>query len=176
MSTSDCATVLKRHKTTISKLFGDTRWTDLEIYCNGHSWKVHRNIVCSQSAFFEKAVEGRFMEATTGVVDLPDDDAHAVQALLGYYYCGGYQELLPKKWRSQGLVDAVKAIYATSTATKVGMRLRAGDILLNNYSKFKDGEAFENRQAVFQGAEFVTEVLHRQMNERYWTGMLHTTV
>lgn len=77
-----------------------------------------------------------------------------------------FMELLPKRWRSQDFVDAVEAIYASSPATKVEMRLRAGDILLGNYSKFKNGEAFENCQVIFNCAEFVTEVLHRQMSEK----------
>ncbi|KAM3416655.1 hypothetical protein BST61_g8246 [Cercospora zeina] len=212
MSAHDDAMVHKRHSTTISKLFGDPRWTDLKICCNGHSWKVHRNIVCSQCTIFEKAVDGRFVEATAGVITLPDDDEYAVQALLEYYYCGGYQyqeminlaggvetnpwsrlafavvvhtiadkydalplvelanaefrELLPKEWRSRDFVEAVETIYAGSPSTKPEMRYRAVDILINNYNKFKDGEAFENSEAVFKCADFVTDVLHRKMEDR----------
>ncbi|CAK1364431.1 hypothetical protein CB0940_08116 [Cercospora beticola] len=90
MSSNEIAAPQQEHRAAISRLFGDPRWTDLEVHCGRQIWKVHRIVVCSQSTFFERAVEGGFAEATTGVVNLVEDDAFAVQALLQYFYSGDY--------------------------------------------------------------------------------------
>ncbi|PPJ50353.1 hypothetical protein CBER1_05907 [Cercospora berteroae] len=91
MSANEIAAPQQEHRAAISKLFGDPRWTDLEVHCGHQIWKVHRIVVCSQSKFFEKAVEGSFAEAATGVVNLVEDDAFAVQAFLQFFYSGDYQ-------------------------------------------------------------------------------------
>ncbi|USW52049.1 Putative BTB/POZ domain-containing protein [Septoria linicola] len=73
-----------------SKLFGDARWSNLEIRCGEKTWKVHRNIVCSQCEFFEKATEGSFRESSNGVVVLEEDDPSAIEVLLRFFYTGTY--------------------------------------------------------------------------------------
>lgn len=36
------------------------RYSDMEIECENFTFKVHRNIVCSQSDFFKAAMKGGF--------------------------------------------------------------------------------------------------------------------
>jgi len=44
----------------MKNLFIGGKYSDLVISCGGHDFRVHRNIVCSQSDFFEAAANGYF--------------------------------------------------------------------------------------------------------------------
>jgi hypothetical protein len=51
---------------------------------------VHKKVLCGQSDFFEKACEGGFKEASSGVIDLTDDDPDAVKAMVQFCYTVNY--------------------------------------------------------------------------------------
>jgi BTB/POZ domain len=51
---------------------------------------VHKKVLCGQSDFFEKACEGGFKEASSGVIDLTGDDPDAVKAMVQYCYTVNY--------------------------------------------------------------------------------------
>ncbi|KAK7551694.1 hypothetical protein IWX49DRAFT_637673 [Phyllosticta citricarpa] len=40
---------------------------------NGEQFHVHKKVVCERSKFFDKAVNGPFKEANTGIVDVSND-------------------------------------------------------------------------------------------------------
>ncbi|EMF10340.1 uncharacterized protein SEPMUDRAFT_13303, partial [Sphaerulina musiva SO2202] len=65
--------------------------SDLIITCNGHKWSVHKAIVCLASDFFQACCKN-FKEASSGVIDLPDDRSDAVNALLWYAYTANYDD------------------------------------------------------------------------------------
>ena len=44
----------------IPRLFGDSKFSDMMIECEGRKWAVHRAIICTQSEYFMKACEGQF--------------------------------------------------------------------------------------------------------------------
>ena len=44
----------------VDGLYGDSRYTDLTITCNGRKWRVHKAIVCTRCDFLATAVNGRF--------------------------------------------------------------------------------------------------------------------
>lgn len=47
-------------KESMKKILLSGNYTDMEIVCQGFVFKVHQNIVCSQSPFFKAAMEGGF--------------------------------------------------------------------------------------------------------------------
>ncbi|KAI5362199.1 putative BTB/POZ domain-containing protein [Septoria linicola] len=75
----------------LEKAFTSSDWSDLRITCGDFGWDVHRVIVCPGSEFFNSCCKN-FKEAKDGVIDLPDDDRHAVDALLRYLYTANYDD------------------------------------------------------------------------------------
>ncbi len=58
------------------------KYSDLTITCNYRQWAVHRAIVCSRGGFFDSACSSGFLEATSGVIDLSEDDEDAVEQMI----------------------------------------------------------------------------------------------
>ncbi|TLD36084.1 Siderophore iron transporter [Venturia nashicola] len=78
-------------KEWLARLYQSGQYTDLTIICDGHTFNVHKSVICMQSSFFEKACKkNAFMEGETGVVDLPGDDPAAVKAMLESFYLSSY--------------------------------------------------------------------------------------
>lgn len=51
--------------TKVSSLWGDKRYSDASIIMGQKVWHVHRWVICEQSPYFEKALEGEFMVSMT---------------------------------------------------------------------------------------------------------------
>ncbi|KAF5689982.1 amino acid transport gap1 [Fusarium denticulatum] len=65
-------------------------YSDLTITCGKYQYRVHKAIICPRSNFFKAACDGKFKEAQTGKVDLPDDDPAAVRMMIEYLYHDTY--------------------------------------------------------------------------------------
>ncbi|KAL4959524.1 BTB/POZ domain-containing protein [Aspergillus stella-maris] len=63
----------------------------MAITCQDMTIKVHRSTVCTQSPFFEAAMNGNFKEAHTRTINLPDDDTATIERVLCFLYCGYYK-------------------------------------------------------------------------------------
>ncbi|KAF2139171.1 uncharacterized protein K452DRAFT_300717 [Aplosporella prunicola CBS 121167] len=78
--------------TSLTKYLQPGKFSDLKVRCSDDiMYDVHKAIVCSQSRFFEQACNPAhtFKENATGVIELKNEDADAVRALLQFmYYCG----------------------------------------------------------------------------------------
>ncbi|RAL66523.1 hypothetical protein DID88_006213 [Monilinia fructigena] len=81
----------------ISKLYLLGKYSDLIIKCQERELKVHRAIVCSQSKPLAAAVDNGFKEATTGVINLEDDEPEVVEYMIEFLYHGTYLIIAPKK-------------------------------------------------------------------------------
>ncbi|EXL42130.1 hypothetical protein FOCG_15478 [Fusarium oxysporum f. sp. radicis-lycopersici 26381] len=65
-------------------------YSDLVISCGKDQYRVHKAIICPRSHFFKAACDGKFKEAQTGTIDLPDDDPVAVRMMIEYLYHDTY--------------------------------------------------------------------------------------
>ncbi|KXT13466.1 hypothetical protein AC579_4254 [Pseudocercospora musae] len=59
--------------------------TDFKVSASGHTFDVHKSIVCEASPFFKAACENDWREAKSGIIELPED-ADVVQELLNHCY------------------------------------------------------------------------------------------
>ncbi|QDS69513.1 hypothetical protein FKW77_007309 [Venturia effusa] len=78
---------------SIAGLRTNDEYADVTITCKGTAVHVHKATICPQSLFFRNACKkDSFMEGKTGVIDLPEDEPLAVQALLDFLYTANYVE------------------------------------------------------------------------------------
>ncbi|KAL8992659.1 MAG: hypothetical protein Q9169_006930 [Polycauliona sp. 2 TL-2023] len=73
--------------------FNSPKYSDLTITCRGRTFHAHRNVLCPASKFFAAACDGIFQEAAKGLIDLPEDDPHAVNRMLTYMYASDYDDI-----------------------------------------------------------------------------------
>ena len=64
------------------RLFECGKYSDLTIVCGAKRYPVHRVLLATRSSFFEGACRDGFQEASTGVIDLTEDDAEAVEHMV----------------------------------------------------------------------------------------------
>ncbi|KAB8233406.1 hypothetical protein ETB97_001360 [Aspergillus alliaceus] len=75
--------------TSVSKLLLDSQYSDFTILCGGYRFPVHKAVICPQSEFFAKAMNGSFFEAKSNEIVLPDDPL-VVRMMLDYFYKSDY--------------------------------------------------------------------------------------
>ncbi|ATZ57217.1 hypothetical protein BCIN_14g03750 [Botrytis cinerea B05.10] len=66
------------------------RYSDLTIKCGNKVFRVHRNVVCLQSRPLAAHVDGAFLEALTGEINLPDDHPAIVERIIKFLYTGDF--------------------------------------------------------------------------------------
>ncbi|KAJ8608960.1 hypothetical protein MRB53_039399 [Persea americana] len=84
--------------------------SDMFIKCGNKEWRAHSIILCGQSAFFDRALNGPWtvsscpcslriqtgangkQESSTRTIDFPEDDPADVEAMLRFMYTGTYFE------------------------------------------------------------------------------------
>ncbi|OAL01026.1 hypothetical protein IQ06DRAFT_136133 [Phaeosphaeriaceae sp. SRC1lsM3a] len=73
-------------KSALASLFASGMYSDLTIVCGGKRYPVHRALLATRSSFFEGACRNSFLESETGIIDLSEDDAEAVEHMVHYFY------------------------------------------------------------------------------------------
>ncbi|KAF9700927.1 hypothetical protein EKO04_000986 [Ascochyta lentis] len=73
-------------RSALASLFECGKYSDLTIVCGSKRYPVHRALLATRSTFFEGACRGGFQESSTGVIDLTEDDAEAVEHMVHYFY------------------------------------------------------------------------------------------
>ncbi|KAI8938190.1 hypothetical protein NX059_005854 [Plenodomus lindquistii] len=74
----------------LASLFESGKYSDLTIVCGAKSYPVHRALLATRSTFFEGACSNGFREAESGIIDLTEDDAEAVEHMVHYFYHNDY--------------------------------------------------------------------------------------
>ncbi|KAF1953475.1 hypothetical protein CC80DRAFT_551518 [Byssothecium circinans] len=70
----------------LASMFESGKYSDLTIACGNKSYPVHRALLASRSTFFDGACRNSFQESVTGIIDLSEDDAEAVEHMVHYFY------------------------------------------------------------------------------------------
>ncbi|RYP28179.1 hypothetical protein DL767_007327 [Monosporascus sp. MG133] len=70
------------------KLLTSGDFSDVEVRCGDKSWKLHKLILSSRCAWFDKALNGKFMEASSGVVTIEDFAPDKVYPMIQFIYTG----------------------------------------------------------------------------------------
>lgn len=78
----------KRFLSADESLLESGLFSDVTVKCGDKQWKLHRNILCSRSSWFAKALGGSFEEAKTGVVTIENFAPEAVGWVIRYIYTG----------------------------------------------------------------------------------------
>ncbi|KAE8322566.1 BTB/POZ protein [Aspergillus sergii] len=68
------------------------QFSDMEILCQGVTFKVHQAIVCTQSSYFHSAICDGFKESTEKAINLQDDTPETVKRILSFLYLRDYSE------------------------------------------------------------------------------------
>lgn len=76
---------------SIGDLLSSGKYSDLEIRCEGKSFKVHRNIVCGWSDVMDKECDGGFVEAQTRIIKHSVFDSSTMDRMLQFMYRNDYQ-------------------------------------------------------------------------------------
>ncbi|KAF2841109.1 hypothetical protein M501DRAFT_1013924 [Patellaria atrata CBS 101060] len=77
---------------SIASLFTSGNYSDFTVICGSETYKVHKAVICPQSEFFQKTFEGNFKESESNSVDLSAQHPRIVQAMLMFFYTGGYSQ------------------------------------------------------------------------------------
>lgn len=78
-----------------TRLLESGLFSDVAVKCKDRTWRLHKNILCSRSIWFEKALTGKFEESKTGVVEIRTFDPEAVDWVIHYIYTGSSSPSLP---------------------------------------------------------------------------------
>ncbi|RYP53831.1 hypothetical protein DL768_001282 [Monosporascus sp. mg162] len=70
------------------KLLTSGNFSDVEVRCGDKSWKLHKLILSSRCAWFDKALNGEFMEASSGVVTIDNFEPDKVYPMILFIYTG----------------------------------------------------------------------------------------
>ncbi|KAF8853777.1 hypothetical protein BDZ45DRAFT_64972 [Acephala macrosclerotiorum] len=79
----------------LSSIFASGKYSDLTVKCKGQQWSVHKAVVCMLSRPIGAAFDRGFIEASTGEIDLEDDDPQIVSLMLEYMYKGSLNIPIP---------------------------------------------------------------------------------
>lgn len=78
------------HKDVFEGHFNLTEPSNFKVKLKSEAFDVHKEILAKHCVFFDNAGNGPFKEASTGIIDLCDDDPDAMKAVLQFCYTGDY--------------------------------------------------------------------------------------
>ncbi|KAI9720659.1 MAG: hypothetical protein M1812_002839 [Candelaria pacifica] len=106
--------------------------TDLTLRCNGEDFQIHRLLVCHQSPVLAAAMGGKFREAQSGIIELPEDDLDTVKRALSFLYDGDYEgatlpetSTTPSETPEPSLVQALEDPSPQEEGGRTGLASRA---------------------------------------------------
>ncbi|KAL3469489.1 BTB/POZ protein [Aspergillus californicus] len=67
-------------------------YSDMTVTCEGHTFRVHQAVLCSQSPFFKGAMKSGFKEGISHAIELPADDVGTVERVVTFIYYEDYEQ------------------------------------------------------------------------------------
>ncbi|KAB5545473.1 hypothetical protein GE09DRAFT_1131302 [Coniochaeta sp. 2T2.1] len=132
----------------LGSLFIEGKYSDLTVACGQSSYRTHNAVLSTQSPFFAKACDGSFKEASTGVIELTEDDPEAVRMMMHYFYHHDYPHCAVEglmavalakfvseakvHWESKDFLQAVEYIYSATPEHDRGLRDAVKDVFYKN--------------------------------------------
>ncbi|CAI7658312.1 unnamed protein product [Penicillium glandicola] len=68
------------------------RFSDMEIICQGITFKAHQAIICTQSSYFNSAICGGFKESSEKAINIQEDNPETIERVLSFLYSREYNE------------------------------------------------------------------------------------
>ncbi|CAJ1409885.1 unnamed protein product [Effrenium voratum] len=94
------------------QIWGDRRFTDVEVICGGKTFPVHRAVLAAASTVFAAMLDTEMKESQAREIIISDSDEESVQHMLEYIYTGCVAEragcgmiVLGHKYDIPGLVE-----------------------------------------------------------------------
>ncbi|KAL5333745.1 hypothetical protein BJX70DRAFT_380182 [Aspergillus crustosus] len=66
--------------------------SDMVVVVQGFVFNLHKSVVCPQSAFFDRAINGHFQESEKGIVCLQQDELGTMERVFSYLYLKDYDD------------------------------------------------------------------------------------
>ncbi|KAK4182685.1 BTB/POZ protein [Podospora australis] len=100
----------ERFLSSDAKLLETGLFSDVTVRCQDREWNLHKAILCTRSEWFEKALNGKFQEAQTGIVKIEDFEPEAVNWVVRYIYTGACHipSLKGKSTRKTNFVTSIE--------------------------------------------------------------------
>mmetsp|Transcript_14256 Transcript_14256/g.30862 ORF Transcript_14256/g.30862 Transcript_14256/m.30862 type:complete len:643 (-) Transcript_14256:15-1943(-) len=71
---------------SLLKMFDESKYTDIEIRCEGRVFKVHRMVLASRSVVFDTMFSSNLVESRENVVEVKEVDPDSLSAFLKFMY------------------------------------------------------------------------------------------
>jgi len=88
--------------TDMLRLFKNTKFSDASIIIYEKTLPVHKSVICTQSAYFEKAFQEGFNEGSSRVLTFNDGSGAAHWRIFEYLYTGDYSDDLSNDFEGKG--------------------------------------------------------------------------
>ncbi|KAI0474416.1 BTB/POZ protein [Xylaria cf. heliscus] len=102
----------------LANLLSSGDYSDLTLLCEDQEFRVHKNIVCSQSPVLAAAFKGGFQESKTNEFHVVDFSPTTLKCMIDYMYTRGYKKM-PDGCRNDGKDQAQTTNNDKHTSTKI---------------------------------------------------------
>ena len=120
------------------KLLKEATFSDMTLTCRQHIFKAHKAILCSVSPFFARSLQGGFVEAREGNINIGDTEPLVLGLALVYIYTGGYSiDTVRNIWADIGKPTTYPSDRLNMTSTQLQVYSLADRLLLpslHNYA------------------------------------------
>jgi hypothetical protein len=149
--------------------------------------EYHKSIICTQSAYFEKAFQGSFIEGNSSVLTFSDGSGAAYWRIFEYLYTGDYsddlklQRKLQDLWTCDSHQECIREIYTSTPHSDLAMRYAVVEVAkvhtieLGEKAVFKDliREGGDSAVQYFESVIFSASVM---TSKTYSTGFFDTSI
>ncbi|KAK0117806.1 hypothetical protein ONS95_012131 [Cadophora gregata] len=126
-----------------AEMFSTGKYSDLLIKCQGRAFKVHRTVVCLQSKPLAAAIDGKFMEAFSGEIDLDGNEPDIVYCMLKFMYESNHSDGRDSDTTSSTQSPAKKAEATGSSLTFAADTSTTKCLLLTNTKVYIIGDQLQ---------------------------------